>query len=189
MERNQNRLGITLELIELTGLALYSEQLSIYKHLSTRLKGKKILEVGCGIGLGAALLSKHNDVLATDKLQSNIRLAKAFYPWLHFEVLNIAKLDCAGFDVTVCIDVIEHIKDYKQAMKNLIESAEEVWISTPNRNNSSIGQEQSHNSFHVKEFTPEEMFEMIGRQVKIYRWDTFEEVKPSTTSTPLVYQI
>lgn len=189
MERNQNRLDITLELIELTGLALYPEQLSIYKHLSTRLKGKKILEVGCGIGLGAALLSKHNIVLATDRLQSNIRLAKAFYPWMYFDVLNIAKSDCAGFDVTVCIDVIEHIKDYKQAMKNLVESAGEVWISTPNRNNPGIGQERSHNSFHVKEFTPEEMFEMIGKQVKVYRWDTFEEVDESTIVTPLVYQI
>lgn len=145
--------------------------------------------MGCGIGLGAALLSMHNDVLTTDKLQSNIRLAKALYPWMYFEVLNIAKRYCTGFDVAVCIDVIEHIKDYEQAMKNLIKSAKEVWISTPNRNNSSIGQEQSHNCFHVKEFTPEEMFEMIGRQVKIYRWDTFEEVEPSTTFTPLVYQI
>lgn len=189
-ELSQDRLGITVELIKSTGHALFHEQLLIYQHLAERLKQKRIFEVGCGIGLGAALLSVNNYIIATDKLGSNVRLARALYPWVNFEVHDIAEQSCTGFDATVCVDVIEHIKDYKTAIKNLIESANEVWISTPNRNNPMIGQNKPHNDYHIKEFAPEEILKIIGnKNARIRRWDTFEEVDQSTTFTPLVYQI
>jgi 2-polyprenyl-3-methyl-5-hydroxy-6-metoxy-1,4-benzoquinol methylase len=189
-ERDQFRIDVTVSLFKATGEVLFSENKSIYKHLALRIKGKRILEIGCGIGLGSALLDRNNEVFATDKLSDNAQLAKSLYPWVNFNVLDISKISLKGFDVVVCVDVLEHIKDYKSALDNIIKSGEEVWLSTPNRNHPGIGKDKPHNIFHVKEFTPREMLDMIGKEnVEMYTWDTFERVGVDSISTPLVYKI
>lgn len=189
-EIDQERLPITLSLYKSTGQVIFPEQMSIYNHLALRLNDKKIFEVGCGIGLGTALMSMNNIIIGTDKLQANVLLSRALYPWVQFEVFDITQEAVTGFDVVVCIDVIEHIKNYKEAISNLVRCGKEVWISTPNRNSPTIGKEAPNNDFHVKEFTPAEMLGMIGKDnVKIYTWKTFSEVDHNTMVTPLVYKI
>lgn len=189
-ELDQERLPVTLSLYQSTGQVVYPEQMSVYNHLARRLKDKNILEIGCGIGCGSALLSLNNKVLGTDKLSQNVLFAKALYPWVQFEKHDIVSEIVCGFDITICVDVIEHIKDYRAAISNLLKTAKEVWISTPNRNNLKLGQDRPVNDYHVKEFTPEEMILMIDKKdVEIYRWDNFNRVGLDSTITPLVYKI
>lgn len=189
-EKEQSRIDVTYNLFKATGQVLFPENKSIYEGLAERLKGKTILEAGCGIGLGTAMLDRHNYVIGTDKLGENVALAKALYPWINFHVCDIAVAIPHGQDVTICIDVVEHIKDYRQAIKHLVASAEEAWISTPNRNNPGHGQDRPNNDFHVREFFPYQMLEMIDRpDVELYAWDTFEKVGVDTMSTPLLYKI
>ena len=190
-QREQDRLPVTFSLLANTGQAIFPENKKIYENLSKILKGRDILEVGCGIGLGSALLERNNTIVASDKLRTNIKIASALYPWVNFKTSDISQTPLEGFEVTVCIETIEHIKNYRQAIQNLVNSAkEEVWIATPNRNNLLHGQNKPYNDFHVKEFTPDEMLEMIGNyEVKLYDWDTFREVDKSSIITPLIYKI
>lgn len=189
-ERDQDRLTVTVELFRRTGQVLFPENLRIYQILAFLLRDKNVLDVGCGIGSGSALLERHNEVVAIDKFPRNIALAKALYPWVNFEVGNVVNDGFARSQVTVCIDVIEHIRDYEKAMANMINSTDVLWLSTPNRNNPGHGQTRPHNDFHVKEFTPDEIIAMApGCVVRMYDWQSFHEVKGDSIRTPLVYKI
>ena len=60
----------------------------------------------------------------------------------------------------MCVEAIEHIGNYKQAIKNLIASAtKEVWISTPIQDKPEY---PPSNPYHVREFTRDEFLELIG---------------------------
>lgn len=189
-EREQDRLPVTFSLLANTGQAIFPENKKIYENLSKILKGRDILEVGCGIGLGSALLERNNTIVATDKLRTNIKIASALYPWVNFKTSDISQTPLEGFEVTVCIETIEHIKNYRQAIHNLVNSANEIWIATPNRSNLGHGLNKPYNDFHVKEFTIGEMLEMIGEyKVELYNWNTFEKVSKESRVTPMVYQV
>ncbi len=92
------------------------------------LKGE-ILEVGCGIGNFTKYLSSYGKVTAIDVEEEYINsLAKE----------NIKDVDCKTadisskkfsigkkFDVIICINVLEHIKDHKAALKNMFKVLKE----------------------------------------------------------------
>jgi SAM-dependent methyltransferase len=172
------------------GSVVWPEQQKIYHNLKDRIKGKKVLEAGCGIGYGTALLHLENEVVGTDKNSRQVGYAKAIYPFCKFDVWDVSIRTYQEHDIVVAIEVLEHIKDYQAAMKNLIDSAKDtIYLSTPNRNHPDIGNDNPHNKLHVKEFTPREIIKMSGEKVEVLDWSTFEKLDEETTVTPLVYKI
>jgi 2-polyprenyl-3-methyl-5-hydroxy-6-metoxy-1,4-benzoquinol methylase len=173
----------------------YPEQIRIYENLANRFKARTILEVGCGVGTGAALLSFHNRVIATDKYNRNLTFVKRLYPWLNLEIYDVTESPIDNkVDTIVAVEVIEHLKDYETAMRNMIHSATlEVWLSTPNRRHPDLRDNQPLNRHHVREFYPEEILEMASRHgvkdIDILNWQDFAPLKPETKISPLVYRI
>lgn len=162
----------------LDGEVLLPQNEKIYNNLSNLIKSKTVLEAGCGNGLGAFLLAKNADsVMATDKLAVNVEYAKSVRSKenLSFDLWDISQCPYKElYEIVVAVEVIEHVKDYREGIKNLIKSAlQEVWISTPNRNGIS-NKWSPQQEFHVKEFTPQEMVDMIGEyHIEIRDWETF----------------
>jgi len=185
----QDRIQVLFDLFKQTGQVILPQDRKIYENIRDRIKGKNITEAGCGIGLGSGILAQSNKVLGTDILPKNIVFAKSIYPWQEFGIWDISKSPHAKTDVVVAIEVLEHVKDYREAMKNLQETAPEVWLSTPNRNNPDIGDNEALNPFHVKEFTPDEIIDMTEGGIEILHWETFERLEKDTKVTPLVYRI
>lgn len=192
-EKPQDRFEDTFDHFNRFGFVLFPQNKKIYQNLHKlrfQMWDYSILEAGCGQGTGTAILRQADcDIIGTDKLERNVKFAKELYSWIDFEVWDIAESPFREKkDIVICIEAIEHIKNYRQAIKNLIASAKkEVWISTPNR---ILEENQPSNPFHVKEFTIEEMLEMIGDyKVKIFHWDTFKELPLPTKVDPLVYRI
>lgn len=190
-ERDQDRVEASFDHFKRWGFVIFPENQRIYENIANEMSIGTILEAGCGSGTGAGILSRSGyKVTGTDKLAQNVKFAQALYPWIQFDQWDVAERPYyKKHSVVVCVEAIEHIKDYRAAVKNLIDSAHnEVWISTPNGGRTD--EKQPSNEFHVREFTVDEMLEIIGKhKVEIYHWDTMEKLDKNTKVHPLIYKI
>lgn len=198
-EIEQDRVFDTVDHFKKFGCIMFKQQVAIYENIAQRIKGKEVIEAGCGNGLGTAILNRQcPEILGTDKLGNNIQFAKCLYPWIHFSVWDINKPSIFPKpQIVVCVETIEHVADPQKAIENLMAAAtEEVWISTPN----GTGEKRPpENPYHVCEYTPEEMFYMFGFATgrphtamecpQMFHWKTMEQVYVGTKIDPLVYRI
>jgi len=169
---------------------MYPEQRQIYEKLGKRLEGKTVIDIGCGIGIGTNIMAMYGAVaIGVDIEEKNVRCAQVLYPHLEFSVMDIKKQYYTPPQHTVtAIEIIEHVTDVEIAIKNIIDSAtNEIYISTPNRNNPALGQNKPLNDFHVREYTPLEMLEILGdHEIEMFGPD-FEEVDEKSGINPIVY--
>jgi 2-polyprenyl-3-methyl-5-hydroxy-6-metoxy-1,4-benzoquinol methylase len=171
---------------------LYPDQRSIYNHIGKEIKGEYAIDVGCGIGIGSNILSCHGaKVVGVDVVDLNVKCATNLYPNMNFFQWDIRRGPCdPSVDNVVCIEVIEHIVKPELAIKNLIDSAKKcVYISSPNRNSPTLGQDHPINQYHVKEYSTHEMLEMLPEGVEILNPISFEVLESDTVVTPVVYKL
>ncbi len=147
----------------------------------------KIVDVGCGCGVGSNVLSLEADfVWGIDKNENSVRFAKECFTRVKnqiyyssqvtFDVIDIVAetRELAQFDQVVAIEIIEHVDDYKGFLKSLIRFEKrdkngnslavdptEYWISTPNRNNRFISKHGPRNKYHVREWTSGEYYNVL----------------------------
>lgn len=173
----------------------------------------KIVDVGCGCGVGSNVLSLEADMVwGIDKNLKSIQFAKEAFERVKngiyyssqvtFDQIDILTDDreFMKFDVVVAIEVIEHINDWRGFLTKLItkfdnrhpEVPTEYFISTPNRNNKSISKLKPKNPFHVREWSSLEFVESLGQffhQVELFNSAgepiPVEEYE-TTTHTPLL---
>lgn len=98
--------------------------------------GKKVLEVGCGIGAFAKILDERGfNVLATDISEFIIRKAKKNLPNINFQVLNIEKgIKTEKYDYIFALEVFEHLKNPSKALENCLKMLKQggtLIFSTP----------------------------------------------------------
>ncbi len=129
-----------------------------------------VLDLGCDSWYGSAELIKlgANIVQAVDIDEEAIVFAKKNYAAknLLFTVSDAKSLPFKNqsFDVIVSFEVIEHIKDYRRYLKEVLRVLKKndyFIFSTPNRNKHRGGT----SPYHFKEFTPLQLralFEEIG---------------------------
>jgi len=170
-ERDQDRVFDCFDHYKRWGYVLFPDNQKIYEHISAKIpKNWTVLEAGCGNGIGTGILAVSQGVchvFGTDKLESNIKFAKALFPSLFFFTWDIAENPYhEKFDCVVCVETLEHVKDYRSAVKNLIASAtKEVWISTPIPDQREF---PPTNPYHVRDFSEEEVLDLIGdREVEV----------------------
>ncbi len=103
-------------------------------------KARNVLEVGCGEGVTTIKTARrfpHTRFLATDLEKGNTHYASKINTLknLRFKQADALTLNFKEytFDLVLCNEVIEHIKDYQTAIKNLIDhSSKYIIISVPN---------------------------------------------------------
>ena len=115
-----------------------------YSNLQAIFKNKRILDLGCGGGLLAeSLCKKGANVKAIDSSSSLIKVAKkrAKAKGFKIEYQNSTIEDIIKkknkFDIIISLEVIEHVKDYKQFLNNVFNSLNPkglLILSTINRN-------------------------------------------------------
>ncbi len=195
-EIDQDRVFDTTDHFNRFGYVMFPQQVEIYQNIAKTIHTYDfLLDAGCGNGVGTALLDRRDNrtgrglVTGADKLERNTDFARCLYPWLAFMVwdINQAKIFNPQADIVVCVETIEHVEYPRQAIQNLIAAArEEVWISTPNGLNK---KRPPNNKYHVCEYTPEEMLNMIGRAAEILHWKDLSLLPLTTKVNPLVYRI
>ncbi|MBI3486278.1 class I SAM-dependent methyltransferase [Candidatus Daviesbacteria bacterium] len=146
----------------------YFEHLQRYDFSARFIKGKIILDLGCGSGYGSRRLLDHKakSVVAVDIDPKIINFAKKNYPHkkLSFQVANATKLSFrdSKFDVVVSFEVIEHVKDYPkyiQEVLRVLKPKGQFIFSTPNK----LKHRANTSAYHFKEFTPLELNKLFRK--------------------------
>lgn len=135
----QTRLGIDQEF-----------QAHWYKHLSTLVEGKTVLDAGAGVGYGLDILRGTAAEVEGFDLVSVTAAVK---------VGKIESYPTGSWDWVTALDVIEHVEADEEFLLHMLRVAREgVFFSTPNWNVS-----KAVNQFHVREYTPVELRDLIAR--------------------------
>lgn len=132
-----------------------------YSYAASMSEGKSVLDVGCGTGYGAHLLSETaSSVLAIDNSPDAIEYCRQNFiaPNLEFRVVDAASLNLdQKFDVVLSFQVIEHLPDPEAFLRSLREHTRPggmVLVTTPNVR---IPDPVSDNPFHVSEMNAAQM--------------------------------
>lgn len=131
-------------------------------------KSDRLLEIGCGTGYGARLLSDRcQQVVATDTAGE---LPEIWNQYKKENLIFSPKLPNDKFDVVVSFEVVEHIAEielesYFQNIKSRLRDGGVAYMSTPR---ALPFEERSKNRQieHVKEYSASEFRDLLEKQFK-----------------------
>ena len=132
---------------------IHQRLLKAYYLAMDRVKGD-LLEIGCGEGRGVHLLQdKVTSFTGLDKIAEVVETLSGKYPEAKFIQSSIPPLDFddAQFDTVISFQVIEHIKNDQEYLKEIarvLKPGGQALLTTPN-----IKKSLSRNPWHVREYT------------------------------------
>lgn len=145
-----------------------------YEWAAEHVRSKRVLEVGCGSGDGARLLSSAgaSSVLGLDVSSTAIANARR-HPHgaaLRFEVADGRALPAASgsFDLALALEAIEHVDDdraFVTEIARVLTPSGVFLCSTPNRGVTNPGirlSERPFNPHHVREYDLEEFRQVLA---------------------------
>lgn len=159
-----------------------------YIYVAQFVKNRRVLDCGCGGGYGSEYLARNKAkmVIGIDLSAQAIDQAKMLYKRdnLTFIVMDVTdlKFEDGTFDVVTSFQVIEHLRDYKKHLsevKKVLKPGGIFIVATPNKNVTSPNREKPIFPFHIKEFSPDELYTLLSmyfKEVKIMGQKTIKEV-------------
>lgn len=132
--------------------------IATYEYAKNFVKGKKVLDYGCGSGYGTKMLSENAEsVIGVDISKEAIDFAQNNYSSPNLEFKTIPEISDEKFDVITSFQVIEHVPNdnkYVEDLKKLLNPGGHLLISTPDKTNRLFNHiQQPWNIFHLKEYT------------------------------------
>lgn len=146
------------------------EHLHRYRLASQLVAGKRVLDLACGEGYGAALMAlSASRVVGLDLSAEAVRHATSAYPRenLRFLTASVAALPFHSrqFDVVVGFEVLEHVQEQEALVaeaRRVIEPEGLFVLSTPNKEVYS-DRDGERNPFHCKELYLPELEALLRR--------------------------
>ena len=155
-----------------TPQTIYDEHIYRYIFAASLAENKVVLDVACGTGYGAGFMAEK----ASKVVGADISLEAVDYAAERFCKDNKAGFICAdairlpfvdnAFDIVVSFETIEHIRQCRKFLaecRRVLKANGLLVCSTPNRRIFSPKLAKPINTFHVKEFWPEEFYRLLSR--------------------------
>jgi hypothetical protein len=144
-----------------------AEHQARYRLALPHVRGKRVLDAGCGVGWGTELLLEAGarDVVGLDIADEAAREFRARVPQAPFVLGDLAALPFAdaSFDVIVCFEALEHTAATGAALDSLARILRPdgvLFVSSPNPAVYPAG-----NPFHLHELTPAELAAEVGARL------------------------
>jgi 2-polyprenyl-3-methyl-5-hydroxy-6-metoxy-1,4-benzoquinol methylase len=156
-----DRVGYAFSRFTETGDPLWWGGRLVYQELLGRVGGKAVVDVGCGVGAGAAwLATQARRVVGLDKNPRAVAFAQMMNPMVQWRCWDIALYPFVEYsaDVVTCVECIEHIEDAASALRNMLRMAPEVWLSTPNRDGAMCKARTAPTLGHVREYVKDDLY-------------------------------
>jgi len=162
-----------------------SPQLDIYRHIADVVQGCDVLDVGFGTGFGLIqLVGSAKNLTGIEVDPDAIRFAESYLPgvrWLWGDVQRPLSYLTNPVDVVIMIEVLEHVMDWKAALKNVsdcLKPGGRMIISARNAN-----ADLRKNDLHEREWTAEELCKSVIPYFEKVELFDFTLQKPQTFST------
>jgi ubiquinone/menaquinone biosynthesis C-methylase UbiE len=163
---NQLSMGIiqTAERVSQKDLSdnyVFQRSLLAYVEAAHRVSGN-VLEIGTGNGYGAEIISPGCDSFTTiDKYESEVAKKNTLknVSFIQMNVPPFVGIEDNSFDFVISFQVIEHIKNDKQFVKEVyrvLKKGGKFIVSTPN-----IRMSITRNPWHVREYTSDELESLL----------------------------
>lgn len=147
----------------------YARHVAAYRHAATLVGGRRVLDAGCGEGFGTATLAPlAAEVVGVDYSADAVGECRRLWidaarPNLRFEQVDLTRPGefREAFDVVLCFQVLEHIRDstpFLRALAGRLAPGGLLLLTTPNRLRSA-----SENPYHVREYTAAELAAELGK--------------------------
>jgi SAM-dependent methyltransferase len=163
----------------LAGAHIAYEHLHRYAFARRFVRGRRVLDLGCGLGYGGeVLVPLAHEVVALDRDPDALRHARvgrthALGPFVLGDATRLPFRD-ASFDVVIAYELIEHLTDqeaFLAEIRRVLPPAGLLLISSPDKDvySGKLGQ---RNPFHPKELTTEELVRVLGphfERVAVYK--------------------
>jgi ubiquinone/menaquinone biosynthesis C-methylase UbiE/gas vesicle protein len=148
---------------------LWAEHFSRYAFAARLSAGRRALDIGCGTGYGATELARAaRFTVACDNAPEALAYAQLHYPEPQFVLASATSLPFAdaSFDLITAFEVIEHLKDWPQLLKEsarVLSPGGLLLVSTPNKLYYAESRAESGpNPFHQHEFEYSEFRAALG---------------------------
>jgi ubiquinone/menaquinone biosynthesis C-methylase UbiE len=156
-------------------------QVAAYRLITERYlqPGDSVLDIGFGLGYGLNIMASKADRLAGIEIDRKA-IARAQRALNHPKIVDLRHYngyaipyESRSFDVVTCVDVIEHVPDYTQLIKNMCQVARRVVIiSTPNKRAEFTKPDGSPmNPWHLREWSFDEFDAILGGLGVKYEWN------------------
>lgn len=141
----------------------FIRNLTPYVFAARLVKGKSVLEIGCGTGHGAWLMAAHGArsivVLDLDpaKIERALQMCAPFQN-CHGFVMDAQelRLDARNYQVVNCYEVIEHVPDPRNLLLSIRRTMAEdgvLLMTTPNRSVRLFPWQRPRNPEHMREYS------------------------------------
>lgn len=168
-----------------------SPQLDLYVYAARYVGGKKrILDAGCGTGFGTLQFTgaDDNDVIGIDLDRGLVTFANSYIPGVRFYCDDILQFGGMGtFDTVLLIEVLEHIPDWKAALRNvakILKPGGELIMSARNAN-----ADLRKNDLHEREWSAQQVLDALKpffANVELYDYTLSEKQTVDTRITPVI---
>jgi SAM-dependent methyltransferase len=164
---------------QMRGKMLEAEHFVRYHWVAPMAAGERVLDAGCGLGYGTAILAGGGaaSVTGVDLAESVLEAARPDMPpgtELLKADINELPFETGSFDLVVCFETIEHLQDADRGLDELsrvLADGGRLCLSSPNRLVST-----GNNPHHVREYSPKELHDMLERRfphVRLMYQDTW----------------
>lgn len=142
--------------------------IATYRFALIFIKGKQVLDYGCGTGYGSLMLSEAaTNVTAVDLSKDAVDFARQHYIADNLYFKTIPELTTEKFDVITSFQVIEHVpndKEYIEKLKGMLNPGGCLLLSTPDKSIRLFNCIQKPwNTFHLKEYSSESFGNLLHK--------------------------